>query len=162
VKLPVSPTLRPSLSPIRTVVPSTFCLPALACSPRLIPSPTPNPPYATTSLSLLLCEAATRRDRRQSKQAENRCSLTAFRVCIRPLHISLRKTLHSGPSGYPGSGASLATWYALSLPSAFPSLYMLSCPHPLPCTRAHHSTRSGHDSTPLPCSTPCSALPYPW
>ena len=102
------------------VVPSTYCLPALACSPSLIP-----PHLLAIHLTLPathLVVAAAARTRQANK---SRCSLTAFRVCIScRLHISLRKTPHNGPSRYPSSSASLATWYAFFSAKRISSLHM--------------------------------------
>jgi len=151
VKLPVIPTLRPSLSPIRTRKPLLFhlhtqgqlLLAAFFLSPHLLSRSPSTLLRASCSCCCSRCSCKSTRDRQTTtiRQAnKSRCSLTAFRVCIRCLHISLRKTPHNGPSRYPSSSASLATWYALFFAKRFSSLHMSVRLHFLAQV---HTTRRG-------------------
>lgn len=159
MKLPVIPTLRPSLSPIRTRKPLLFhlhtqgqlLLAALSYPLLYFSASQTRPDYGCCPVyppdqPLQVVVAAAAALQRVSRLAnKSRCSLTAFRVCIRCLHISLRKTPHNGLSRHPSSSASLATWYALFFAKRFSPLHMSICPPPLPCPNAHHWMFSGHD-----------------
>lgn len=177
-ELPVIPTLCPSLSPIRTKKPLLFHLhtqgqlllaalsyPLLYSSapqprpdqtrPRSLPCLPPSQPFHAGVLAV----AAHQRLSRQANKS--RCSLTAFRVCIRCLHISLHKTPHNGPSRYPSSSASLATWYALFFAKCFsPCTCLLSASTSLPkCTPLDVERSRLFHPHPPPCSTSRSAVP---